>query len=190
MIGTPGVNLAAPGPIGDTTPSTVKATVVTATSTSTQAILRYSTTKRLEFTIDSGGTLFINQVSDATRAIAFQSNGSTMFDLTPNICQADGNARFQINGVSLASGSVQYAVYNTFNGIGNAGVADNVAIVTTGVDRVTVNASTMTLTSGIALKLGNAAVTGLSAGVLAASTNASITVQDSNGTTYRIPCIV
>jgi hypothetical protein len=38
--------------------------------------------------------------------------------------------------------------------------------------------------------LGNVAVTGLSAGALAATTNASITITDSAGTVYRIPCIV
>jgi len=44
--------------------------------------------------------------------------------------------------------------------------------------------------SGQALKLGNAATTGLTAGVLSALTNASITITDSAGTVYRIPCIV
>lgn len=40
------------------------------------------------------------------------------------------------------------------------------------------------------LQLGNAAVTGLTAGLLAAATNASITLSDSTGQVYRIPCII
>jgi hypothetical protein len=47
-----------------------------------------------------------------------------------------------------------------------------------------------TIASGQALKLGNAATTGLTAGVLAATTNASITLTDSAGQVYRIPCII
>lgn len=47
-----------------------------------------------------------------------------------------------------------------------------------------------TIASGQALKLGNAATTGLSAGALAATTNASITITDSAGQVYRIPCII
>lgn len=47
-----------------------------------------------------------------------------------------------------------------------------------------------TIASGIALQLGNAATTGLTPGVLAATTNASIVLKDSNGTSYRIPCII
>jgi len=48
----------------------------------------------------------------------------------------------------------------------------------------------VTIASGKALKLGNTATTGLTAGVLSALTNASITITDSAGTVYRIPCIV
>lgn len=55
---------------------------------------------------------------------------------------------------------------------------------------VTVTGSGFTLASGIALQLGNAAATGLTPGVLAATTNASIILKDSNGTSYRIPCII
>lgn len=40
------------------------------------------------------------------------------------------------------------------------------------------------------LKLGNSAVTGLAAGVLAATTNATLTLTDSAGQLYRIPCII
>jgi hypothetical protein len=47
-----------------------------------------------------------------------------------------------------------------------------------------------TIASGQALKLGNAATTGLTAGVLAATTNATITITDSAGQVYRIPCII
>jgi len=47
-----------------------------------------------------------------------------------------------------------------------------------------------TIASGQALKLGNAATTGLTPGVLAATTNASITLTDSAGQVYRIPCII
>ena len=47
-----------------------------------------------------------------------------------------------------------------------------------------------TIASGQALKLGNAATTGLTAGALAATTNASITITDSAGVVYRIPCII
>lgn len=48
----------------------------------------------------------------------------------------------------------------------------------------------LTIASGGVLKLGNAAVTGLVAGAVAALTTATITVQDSTGTTYRIPCVI
>jgi hypothetical protein len=52
------------------------------------------------------------------------------------------------------------------------------------------SATLVTLASGVDLQLGNAATTGLSAGALAALTNASITLKDSTGQTYRIPCII
>lgn len=48
----------------------------------------------------------------------------------------------------------------------------------------------LTIGSGQALKLGNAATTGLTAGVLAATTNATISITDSTGQVYRIPCII
>ena len=48
----------------------------------------------------------------------------------------------------------------------------------------------VTIASGKALKLGNAATTGLTPGVLAATTNATLTITDSTGQVYRIPCII
>lgn len=49
---------------------------------------------------------------------------------------------------------------------------------------------TVLIASGKQLQLGNSAVTGLAAGVLAATTNATITLTDSTGQVYRIPCII
>ena len=59
-----------------------------------------------------------------------------------------------------------------------------------GANIAVLNSTTFTISSGKAFKLGNAAVTGLVAGALAALTNASIVIQDSAGTSYRIPCII
>lgn len=53
-----------------------------------------------------------------------------------------------------------------------------------------VSANILGINSGTSLQLGVAAVTGLGAGLLAALTNASITLKDSTGQTYRIPCII
>lgn len=50
--------------------------------------------------------------------------------------------------------------------------------------------SAILIASGKQLQLGNAAVTGLVAGTLAALTNATITITDSTGQVYRIPCII
>lgn len=70
------------------------------------------------------------------------------------------------------------------------GTARNMALVTDGTTRATVSSTAFTLSSGLELKLGNAATTGLTAGVLAATTNATVTITDSTGQVYRIPCII
>jgi hypothetical protein len=54
--------------------------------------------------------------------------------------------------------------------------------------RLKLNATGATITGQ--LVLGNAAVTGLVAGAEAALTNATITLTDSTGQVYRIPCII
>jgi len=71
------------------------------------------------------------------------------------------------------------------NGTPGSRSADNVIIP----GLLTANGG-VTIASGKALKLGNTATTGLTAGVLSALTNASITITDSAGTVYRIPCII
>jgi len=45
-------------------------------------------------------------------------------------------------------------------------------------------------TGKLTFNLDNAATTGLTAGVLAATTNATVTLTDSTGQVYRIPCII
>jgi len=45
-------------------------------------------------------------------------------------------------------------------------------------------------TGKLTFNLDNAATTGLVAGTLAATTNASVTLTDSTGQVYRIPCII
>jgi len=102
----------------------------------------------------------------------------------------NGNYRGAIGAYSSCTADdtiVIGKVAGTYNVNGTPGSrsADNVIIP----GLLTANGG-VTIASGKALKLGNAAVTGLTAGVLAATTNASITITDSNGTVYRIPCIV
>jgi len=102
----------------------------------------------------------------------------------------NGNYRGAIGAYSSCSADdtiVIGKVAGTYNVNGTPGSrsADNVIIP----GLLTANGG-VTIASGKALKLGNAATTGLTAGVLAALTNASITITDSAGTVYRIPCIV
>jgi hypothetical protein len=61
---------------------------------------------------------------------------------------------------------------------------------TSNTTRATISSTALTIASGHALKLGNAATTGLTAGTIAATTNATITITDSTGQVYRIPCII
>jgi hypothetical protein len=102
----------------------------------------------------------------------------------------NGNYRGAIGAYSSCSADdtiVIGKVAGTYsvNGTSGSRSADNVIIP----GLLTANGG-VTIASGKALKLGNAAVTGLTPGVLAATTNATLTITDSTGQVYRIPCII
>ena len=102
----------------------------------------------------------------------------------------DGNYRGAIGAYSSCSADdtiVIGKIAGTYkvNNVAGSRSADAVIIPGT----LTVNGG-LTIASTKTLKLGNAAVTGLTPGVLAATTNATITITDSAGQVYRIPCII
>jgi len=93
---------------------------------------------------------------------------------------------FVTNGKN-SSGATMFSVTSG----GAAAVSSTLAVTgaTTLTGLLTANGG-ITVGSGQALKLGNAATTGLSAGAVAALTNATLTLTDSTGQVYRIPCII
>jgi hypothetical protein len=102
----------------------------------------------------------------------------------------NGNYRGAIGAYSSCTADdtiVIGKVAGTYNVNGTMGSRSADAVIIPGT--LTVNGG-ITIASTKALKLGNAAVTGLTPGALAATTNASITITDSAGTVYRIPCII
>ena len=102
----------------------------------------------------------------------------------------DGNYRGAIGAYSSCSADdtiVIGKIAGTYkvNNVSGSRSADAVIIPGT----LTVNEG-VTIASTKTLKLGNAAVTGLTPGALAATTNATLTITDSAGQVYRIPCII
>jgi hypothetical protein len=102
----------------------------------------------------------------------------------------NGNYRGAIGAYSSCTADdtiVIGKVAGTYSVLGIPGSRSADAVIIPGT--LTVNGG-VTIASTKTLKLGNAATTGLTAGVLAATTNASITITDSTGQVYRIPCII
>ena len=108
--------------------------------------------------------------------------GSGGFQIT------DSQTRWFTNGSASATATLADGVGLSITGAGN-GRNFSVAGATTLTGLLTANGG-VTVASGQVLKLGNAATTGLTPGVLAATTNATITITDSTGQVYRIPCII
>jgi hypothetical protein len=102
----------------------------------------------------------------------------------------NGNYRSAIGAYSSCTADdtiVIGKVAGTYNVNGTPGSRSADAVIIPGT--LTVNGG-VTIASTKALKLGNAATTGLTPGVLAATTNATLTITDSTGQVYRIPCII
>ena len=100
----------------------------------------------------------------------------------------DSQTKWITSGAGSAQATLADGVGLSIAGIGN-GRNLSVAGATTLTGLLTANGG-VTVASGQVLKLGNAATTGLTPGVLAATTNATITITDSTGQVYRIPCII
>jgi hypothetical protein len=123
---------------------------------------------------------------------SFQANGTTT---------NYGGLGGQPLAISVYQAAVtcSYTVFQNGGGLKDAG--GRLALSVTG-DKIIGMGGTLTVTglttctggltigSGSALKLGNAAVPAGLAGVFAATTNSYLTLTDSTGTVYRIPCIV
>jgi len=118
------------------------------------------------------------------------------------------NMAFVVNGVSQLSISLGYIIPQGRIAVGESGdatapgyswlgdvdtgifhVANVQGFCAGGVEVFRHTTTDLVMASGKGLQLGNAAVTGLVAGALAALTTASITIKDSTGTVYRIPCV-
>ena len=100
----------------------------------------------------------------------------------------DSQTRWFTNGGGNATATLADGVGLSITGTGN-GRNLSVAGATALTGLLTANGG-VTVASGQVLKLGNAATTGLAPGVLAGTTNATITITDSTGQVYRIPCII
>lgn len=94
-----------------------------------------------------------------------------------NANRATGNLNIH-TGISTGSGVGGSLIFGTSN-TGASGTAENAIV-----DRLTINESGVIVASGVALRLGNTASAG------AVIPTHTITVQDSTGTTYRIPCLI
>jgi len=115
-------------------------------------------------------------------------SGNTIIGAGADI--TNGNYRGAIGAYSSCTADdtiVIGKVAGTYNVNGTPGSRSADAVIIPGT--LTVNGG-VTIASTKALKLGNAAVTGLTPGVLAATTNATLTITDSTGQVYRIPCII
>lgn len=188
-----GISLSSPPPIGNVTPNTLAGTTQTLTSITEQQRIRYDTTHYLATTIDINGVVMWNNPTDidyrwqfgGNTYLRFGSNALTMtlpfgsFWVDSAGQYAAGRSRFSVGGAP-----------DSGPGISDGGAISTLGLCIGGTDYVLVTASLFKLTSGVALQLGNAAVTGLVAGALAALTNATVTLKDSSGQTYRIPCII
>lgn len=119
------------------------------------------------------GDYTIAQAGDGMGAIIFEAADGTDFTRAASIlARVTGTP-----GANVMPGQLEFST--TPSGSGTPVLA------------LTVNSAGSTIVaSGKQLQLGNAAVTGLVAGALAALTTASITITDSTGTVYRIPCII
>ena len=138
------------------------------------------------------GIIFANDVFLNRKAAAsFGLGNSSATPITQTFGGADGS------GTNITGGTLNIGTRGTGTGTGGvinfqshaAGASSST--LGTLVNVLSISSSTLvTVASGAALRLGNAATTGLVPGVEAALTNATITLQDSGGTTYRIPCII
>lgn len=188
MIGTKGFDAASPGPIGGTTPSTFNGTTLTLTDTSiTTFTIQYDSTHRNRIFTTSNGTLIINQIDRSD--FILQDNGTTVLRWISNTFSVNGNnSGFLLDsGSSRTAGRTRFAVNTSSSsgpGIGDGGADNTLAICIGGTDYVVVTSSTVTIRAATALKLGNAAVAG------AVVPTHTVTIQDSTGTTYRVPCLV
>lgn len=98
----------------------------------------------------------------------------------------NGAATFTLQAsASVGNGTSGDMVFQTGkNGNGSGVLATQTTALT-----IKGETQSVVISAGKTLQLGATAVTGLVAGALAALTNASLTLTDSTGTVYRIPCV-
>lgn len=151
-------------------------------------------------------TLFIGDTPTTTPTIYGASQGNGQGGIVFGSFQANGTTtnygglggQPAIINPYQATLTCSYVVFQNGGGLKDAG--GRLAISVTG-DKVVAMAGTLTVTgattctggltigSGAALKLGNTAVAAGLAGVFAATTNSYLTLTDSAGQIYRIPCL-
>lgn len=134
--------------------------------------------------------------SSAANTLNFSTNSSSRLQIANTAItgqvaiKGSNNASYQLNNTA-ASSTVPTFTPNqgdSTTGVG-AQASGNMSFIVGAAEIARIVAGGLTVISGKALTLGNAAVTGLTPGALAALTTATITISDSTGTVYRIPCI-
>lgn len=135
------------------------------------------------------GTVGSQYVFDESTGFGFDFNGNgTRFMRVQFGGVSIPQGSFVITGATYAANVARYILTDGVSGMGNP-AANQWSLVAGGADVLIGSTTNIVITSGVALQLGNSAVTGLIAGALAALTTASITIKDSTGTVYRVPCI-
>ncbi len=138
MIGTPGVNLHSPGPIGDVTPSTLAGTTLT-----TQAIVAAASTAKATFTGTSGASYVINE--ETGFGFTIQGNGTVFARITfGGLSIPQGS--FVITGATYASNVARYVLTDGVSGIGIP-AANQVSLAPAGNDKLIAKATTINIVS-------------------------------------------
>lgn len=136
MIIPPGINTHAIGTIGDTTPFPGYFTTISGTGT-----LTLNTADFQHVDVNGGFSVF-----------NIRFNGSTAFEISLNGTLIAGQQCVFYNAQSLDANLARIGVGNSqANGIGNAGAANSVSVVTNSLDRLIAN--TVTVSSTLPIKL-------------------------------------
>jgi len=190
MIGSLGFNPHVPGPIGDTTPGTIAATTLSATSTAApQVVAAYDINNELQLSVASNGNPTFNMVASSWNNWVWNVNGSGIVNwnagTSMQLLGAGGNYGF--NGAVTGTTRVHYALPG---GAGFGGYDTNkAAVLPNGAATMIWSASTVQIASGIVLQFGNAGTGSLTPGAFAATTNATMVLgTDTNGKVITVPC--
>lgn len=152
-LGTPAVNLHAPGPIGDQTPATGFFTLLSALAAATsytapQLAIDNSPSARGRIWTDSGPTMHFDTPDGGRASFNFDYQGSIQFGLGSGGAQIYGTSR--IYAVDNGGGTGFHAGLGKFgldgfgaNGLGDGGASNTVAIVANSADIIKVTPSLM-----------------------------------------------